>query len=238
VIPALNAGRIEREFVGRRRADRDVLATLTDEVESLGGGAVVLAGVIGRILYLLDSANVDVTTATLQRRDAKRAAKRGWRTASTIAIRHRISTERRDPTGATRDYRVQFEVSGHYKHVQRGPHVRCAACAGRGQATTWRLPDGRTVDGPGVYEVNVGTGVLTPTYVNAVEASGPCGACRGTGLDPEKVKPCARRFTSGPAIGTLTCPDGCRREWVPTHVKGNPDAPLQLKTRRLPGAPS
>ena len=61
-----------------------------------------------------------------------------------------------------------------------------------------------------------------------------CKRCGGTGLDPEKVKPCTRRDEP---TGQLTCPDGCRREWVPEHVRGS-EGPLQLKALGCAMAPN
>lgn len=180
-----------------------------------------------RALMFLDSANVEIATATLPRRDRKRADKRGWPTASTIAIRHRVTrpgvASGGEQTGAAREYATRFEVTGHYHHVTRGSHVQCPDCRATGELETWQV-GGVPVPSEGVYHDG-------DSYVNAERAVMTCTTCNGTGLDPTKVKPCLRRDST---TGVLTCPHGCRREWVKAHPKGNPDAPLRLKTRRVP----
>lgn len=185
-------------------------------------------------LMFLDSVNVELTAAPVQPRVLKRAAKRKWKinTASTIAIRHTIRHGARPASGG-RDYRTRFEVIGHYNHVTRGSHVRCGNCRGTGEHVAWRLPDGRDVDGPGVYGVAGDLGPIHTVYVDAVERREVCSPCDGTGVDQSKVKPCVRRDSR---TGVLTCPHGCRREWVPLSVRGNPGAPLQVKTRTVHGA--
>ncbi len=60
-----------------------------------------------------------------------------------------------------------------------------------------------------------------------------CGRCHGSGRDPDLVRPCLRRDL---ATGELTCPDGCRREWVGPDIQGPPGAPLKPKVRHLPVA--
>lgn len=57
-----------------------------------------------------------------------------------------------------------------------------------------------------------------------------CPRCNGTGLDPDKVKPCERIDVK---TGEKTCPNGCRREFCPSYVKGDPDKPLVIKTRLI-----
>jgi hypothetical protein len=203
------------------------------EMALLHSVAWSLAAVVARVLMFIDSANVEVreAAAPMPKRDRKRAAKRGWPVAATVTIRHRIT--RRPNTngnGEGRHFRERFEVIGHYNHVRRGSHVRCGACRGQCTVDLWRAPISRegtmvTVDAPGVYQAFDGR------LVNAEPWRVDCAACNGTGLDRERVKPCQRRDQHG----NLTCPDGCRREWVPPTVKGDPDAPLRVKTRRVPG---
>lgn len=190
-----------------------------------------LSSIVIRVLHFLDSANVDVVeqAAPMHRRDVKRATKRGWPIASSITIRHRITRGRRDIGGGDGHYRTRFEVAGHYNHVTRGSHVRCPICRGEKRRDVWKATLDADVGpvivpGPGVYNT------VDRGFVNAMSVPTDCGECGGTGLDPNKTKPCARVDGNG----VRTCPDGCRREWVPPTVKGNPDAPLQVKTRRLP----
>jgi hypothetical protein len=58
----------------------------------------------------------------------------------------------------------------------------------------------------------------------------PCPRCGGTGLDPEKVKPCTRIDVK---TGELTCPNGCRKIWIPPYWKGPEDKPMIIKTRKI-----
>jgi hypothetical protein len=146
-------------------------------------------------LYMLNSANVTTVPRTLERREQKRAEKRGWNVADVVYV-HR--TKRRyEKTGehiGEREFSHQFDVSAHFRHFTKGPHVWCRVCQSK--------------ELPGVV----------------------CSACHGTGLDPEKVKPCSRIDES---TGELTCPNGCRREFVPHYVKGPEDAPYVPKVRKL-----
>lgn len=48
--------------------------------------------------------------------------------------------------------------------------------------------------------------------------------------DLSKLKPCSRRDQFG-----LTCPNGCRREWVPPHIKGPEHKPFVPKMREVVG---
>lgn len=57
-----------------------------------------------------------------------------------------------------------------------------------------------------------------------------CPRCNGTGLDPDKTKPCSRIDIK---TGKKTCPNGCRRIWHKEHVKGPDDKPLVIKTRKI-----
>lgn len=52
---------------------------------------------------------------------------------------------------------------------------------------------------------------------------------RGSHYKPDHVKPCQRR---DPKTGELTCPDGCRREFVPATWVGQ-SGPMVPKSRRL-----
>jgi hypothetical protein len=57
-----------------------------------------------------------------------------------------------------------------------------------------------------------------------------CPRCGGTGMDPDKIRPCTRIDV---ASGERTCPNGCRRIWCPSYTKGPEDAPYVPKSRRL-----
>lgn len=149
-------------------------------------------------LFMLEAANVETVEKTLERRDAKRAEKRGWYIPSTVRV---IRNRRRkngssQPTGEGREYGHQFPVRGFYRHVTKGTHVRCPVCFGQ----------------------PIDTG---------------CSHCSNTGLDPKKVKPCARIDVT---TGKQTCPNGCRREWTPDHIRGPEDAPLLIKTHDIKDA--
>lgn len=82
-------------------------------------------------VYLTQSANVEIGQTThIHKRDLKRAEKRGWPIASTVFVRvPRRKTQRAsEGNGDSRDYAYRFDRSGHYKHVQKGHHVRCRVC--------------------------------------------------------------------------------------------------------------
>lgn len=57
-----------------------------------------------------------------------------------------------------------------------------------------------------------------------------CPRCNGTGLDPDKIKPCTRIDVT---TGEKTCPDGCRKIWISPYWKGDPDKPMIVKTRKI-----
>lgn len=54
---------------------------------------------------------------------------------------------------------------------------------------------------------------------------------KGSHAKADLIRPCYRRD----AEGNLTCPDGCRREWVPPTIVGDEDLPFVPKSRILPG---
>ena len=54
---------------------------------------------------------------------------------------------------------------------------------------------------------------------------------KGSHAKPDLIQPCYRRD----AEGNLTCPNGCRREWVPPTIVGDEELPFVPKSRRLPG---
>lgn len=225
VVPGITADLMVD--VAHQRVEEPELSMI---LRTMSNATFALTEVALRVLHFLDSANVDVVQAPLHRRDRKRAEKRRWPIASTVAIKRR-APRRRDPdapVGEGRNFAYQFERAGHYNHVVRGAHVRCVDCKGVGEVVTWRLPTtGAVVPCDGVY-------LDGPHLVNAERGAVTCATCGGSGLDADKVKPCTRRYANGPHAGSLTCPDGCRREWVPTTVVGDPGKPLMLKTRRVP----
>lgn len=149
------------------------------------------------VLYLLDSANVELVEAGMHRRDIKRAEKRGWPRAQAVRVRvparrsRNGSTGDAEPSGMVRQAHL---VRGFYRHVTSAthPHVRCDACEGAARM------EQRDAQGKLLVKLR-------------------CKRCAATGLDPDKVKPCVRRDVTS---DTLTCPDGCRREFVPEHVRG------------------
>ena len=157
-------------------------------------------------IQMLASANVEIVSArtTMEKRDVKRADKRGWPIADTVFVRVPRRRVRRHPDAedsndrSTRVFTHRFEVVGHHKHFQHGAAVVCRVCMGRDD------------DQP------------------------KCERCKGTGLDPAKITPCARRDE---ATGELTCPNGCRKVWNPPAIKGPEDKPLVPKARRVLGTP-
>lgn len=156
-------------------------------------------------MYFLEALNVEVVEAPLHRRDRKRAEKRGWPIASTVRVHRRVVRSDRSQSGSGEGGRLtyQTQTAGHYNHVRKGSHVRCRKCGGEG---------GRNVENDGVI------------------AWQECRHCAATnGLDPDLVRPCIRRDVEG----ALTCPDGCRREWVPDHWRGPVDAPAIPKLRKV-----
>lgn len=100
-------------------------------LEALKG--VVTAAAMERAvasIYLTLSANVELGKVTLLKRDRKRAEKRGWPIADTVYVRvpRRRSAHQSEGNGAVAHYTHRFDRIGHYKHVQKGPHVRCRVC--------------------------------------------------------------------------------------------------------------
>ena len=57
-----------------------------------------------------------------------------------------------------------------------------------------------------------------------------CPRCHDTGLDPDKIKPCTRIDVT---TGEKTCPDGCRKIWIPAYWKGPENKPMVVKTRKI-----
>jgi hypothetical protein len=85
-----------------------------------------------RCLYFVEAANVISVPVPLERRDIKRAEKRGWRIPDTVRIdRPKRYASKSEPTGNERVYSHQFQVRGFYRHVQKGSHVRCQVCKGK-----------------------------------------------------------------------------------------------------------
>lgn len=54
---------------------------------------------------------------------------------------------------------------------------------------------------------------------------------KGSHAKADLIQPCYRRD----AEGNLTCPNGCRREWVPPTIVGDEELPFVPKTRVVPG---
>lgn len=157
-------------------------------------------------MYFIEALNVEVVDVPMHRRDRKRAEKRNWPIASTVRVHRTIrrSSSRSEGTGDGNRLTYQTQTAGHYNHVTKGSHVRCRKCGGE---------QGRNVEKDGVIVWQ------------------ECAQCKATGgLDPELVKPCPRRDKR---TGALTCPDGCRREWVPDHWRGPADAPAVPKLRKV-----
>jgi hypothetical protein len=55
---------------------------------------------------------------------------------------------------------------------------------------------------------------------------------KGSHAKADLMKPCYRR---DPKTNEPTCPDGCRREWVPPTIVGDENLPFVPKTRIVPG---
>lgn len=58
---------------------------------------------------------------------------------------------------------------------------------------------------------------------------------KGSHAKADLMKPCYRR---DPKTNELTCPDGCRREWVPPTIVGDENLPFVPKARIVPGPSS
>jgi hypothetical protein len=163
---------------------------------------------LASVMMFLDSHNVEIVEQAVSRPVRRQAKRKGIPISKTVYIRHRHSKNGQHDWDPNAERTVgtdhQYEVIGHTRHFTKGSHVWCKACKGAKEIEGPLLPDGN-------HEMKT------------------CEKCNGSGLDPENVTPCARRDEK---TGLLTCPDGCRKEWVPTFVKGNPDAPLVLKTRK------
>jgi hypothetical protein len=155
------------------------------------------------VLYLVESANVEYVTggAAMERRDAKRALKRSWPRADAVRIRLPARRQRNghEPTGTGTPKKLH-QVRSFYRHMTAPTHPHVRCDACEG----------------------IGRSKLEFVTLR-------CKRCRGSGLDPEKVKPCTRRDET---TGQLTCPDGCRREFVPEHIRGEGDT-LELKSLKV-----
>lgn len=159
------------------------------------------------VLMFLDHHNVELVEAKVSRQVRRQAERKNIPISKTVYIRHRMSNGNRpdyDPN-APREIGTthRFEVIGHTRHFKQGSHVWCKACKGTGE-----------IEGP-----------LLP---NGHQDLDECEECGGLGLDRDKLTTCVRRDQHG----NLTCPNGCRKEWVPPFVKGDPDAPLIPKARK------
>lgn len=172
-------------------------------IKGWGMMATVQYRAIASILMLLESHNVEVRQTEVSRQVRRNAERKGHPIAKTVYIRHRQAA----PGVTSRNggeparYSHSFEVIGHFKHVQKGKHVWCKTCRGEGKLLGPSLPNGR-------------------------QDEATCDKCDGLGLDRAKITPCARRDQDG----NLTCPKGCRKEWVPSFAKG--DGPLVMKLRK------
>lgn len=96
---------------------------------------IVQAGSLMAIecLHFIEAGNVRLVERTLERRDRKRAEKRGWNIPMTVRVERpnrRISNGSYIPTGNHVEFSHQFDVSGHYKHYTKGSNVACIVCKG------------------------------------------------------------------------------------------------------------
>jgi hypothetical protein len=117
-----------------------------DQVEAMQVQMATLAAQITRqvikLLYLLDSSNVELAPATVSRQVRREVERRGGEIAWTVRIREPTRQERgRDETPGTRDYSHRFEVRGNFAHYREGswlyehsapeeigPCPRCGSC--------------------------------------------------------------------------------------------------------------
>lgn len=87
-----------------------------------------------RVLYWMESANVELAQKSVSRQVRRQAERKDRRIVDTVIVKRgrRRSLERSDGGGEHRDFSHQFEVMGAYHHVTRGIHVRCSDCHGSG----------------------------------------------------------------------------------------------------------
>lgn len=134
---------------------------------NLAGTAALLfvgAAEILKVLYFLDTPNIEIVDAPVSRQVRRQAERSGATIAKTIFVRHNTKRSSRDDDGEHIDYSHRFEVRGHWKYYPEGTQIADA-------------------------------------------------------------RPDLLRYVPGRGM--------CRKIWCPPFVKGDPEKPLVLKTRRL-----
>jgi hypothetical protein len=101
-----------------------------------------------KLLYLLDSANVELDAKPVSRQVRRKAERAGTEIAWTVKVREPRRNERADAGRGSREYSHRFEVRGNFAHHRRGswlfdhsageevrPCPRCGECR-----RVWRPP--------------------------------------------------------------------------------------------------
>jgi hypothetical protein len=94
-----------------------------------------------KVLYLLDSTNVELAPAPVTRQVRRNAERQGARIAWTVRLRQTTRAEQGDQPAGTREYSHRFEVRGNFAHYAAGtwlyehsapeeikPCPRCGTC--------------------------------------------------------------------------------------------------------------
>jgi hypothetical protein len=122
LLKAFGRGRPGRRSFGELEAEsRDAVTGAIGEA----GLVLTLSLVALRAVFLLESANVELTQVPVTRQ-VRRAAERSegqTRIALTVTVRMARRTRRKAPAGSGRDCAYAWERRGHYRHVTRGPHA-------------------------------------------------------------------------------------------------------------------
>jgi hypothetical protein len=94
-----------------------------------------------KLLYLLDSANVELAPAPVSRQVRRQAERQGTQIAGTVQVRQASRSETTEQTDGSREYSHRFEVRGNFAHYAAGtwlyehsvpedirPCPRCGQC--------------------------------------------------------------------------------------------------------------
>jgi hypothetical protein len=98
--------------IGLQLTDKDI-----SDYKSVAGDA---ANIITRVLYLLESTNVELVEVPVPRQQRRAAQRAGGQVALTVRVRPPRRAVRHDVVPSYRDWTHRWEVRGHYKHFRTG----------------------------------------------------------------------------------------------------------------------
>jgi hypothetical protein len=85
------------------------------------------AGLVLRVIYFLESTNVELVEGEASRQEKRHVARKGGRIALTVKVREPKRRPRTDGEAQHVDYSHRWEVRGHYKHFPAGTKLADAA---------------------------------------------------------------------------------------------------------------